>query len=152
MNDMEIRKIIEIDAPAHVVFKALTDPKELTQWFPDSGIFEPRVGGKMHFTFLAEHHKEMTDKDHHLDGEVLEIVPNKRLAYTFIPDETYRPDGVRAPPTIVTWSLEEMGKNKTRVTLVHSGFTKEMEKDFKETTAGWNYFAGRLVDYCKNKL
>jgi len=30
----EIRKTIVIDAPPHVVFKALTDEKELTQWFP----------------------------------------------------------------------------------------------------------------------
>lgn len=29
---MELRKIIEIDAPVHIVaFSALTDPKELTQ-------------------------------------------------------------------------------------------------------------------------
>jgi uncharacterized protein YndB with AHSA1/START domain len=151
LSDIEIRKTIEIDAPVHVVFSALTDPKELTQWFPDSGIFEPKVGGKMHFTFLAERHKEMGDKDHHLDGEVLQIIPNRKLAYTFIPDETYRPDGVRATPTIVTWSLEEMGKNRTKVTLVHSGFTKEMDKHFKETTAGWSYFMGRLAEHCKKK-
>ncbi|MGI0049895.1 MAG: SRPBCC family protein [Nitrososphaera sp.] len=147
----ELRKIIEIDAPARAVFNALTDQKELTQWWPDIGTFEPRVGGKFHFTFLAERHKEMGDKDHRLDGEVLEIVPNKKLVYTFIPDEEYRPDGVRPKPTVVTWSLEEVGKNRTKVTLVHSGFTKEMDKHFKDVTAGWSYFTARLVEYCKNK-
>lgn len=45
----------------------------------------------MHSTFLAECHKEMGDKDNHLYGEVLEIIPNKKLVYTFIPDEEYRP-------------------------------------------------------------
>ncbi|MDQ3847604.1 MAG: SRPBCC family protein [Thermoproteota archaeon] len=53
MSDMELRKTIEIDAPAHAVFRALTDSKELTQWWPDIGTFEPRVGGELHFTFLA---------------------------------------------------------------------------------------------------
>ncbi|HUG96567.1 MAG TPA: SRPBCC domain-containing protein, partial [Nitrososphaera sp.] len=106
---MELGKTIEIDAPAHAVFSALTDSKELTQWWPDIGTFEPRVGGKFHFTFLAERHKEMGDRDHRLDGEVLEIVPNKKLVYSFIPDEEYRPDGVRPKPTVVTWSLEEVG-------------------------------------------
>jgi uncharacterized protein YndB with AHSA1/START domain len=53
MSGMEIRKIIEIDAPINVVFKALTDPNDLTQRFPDSGTFEAKVGGKMHFTFVA---------------------------------------------------------------------------------------------------
>lgn len=151
MSDMELRKTIEIDAPVRVVFSALTDSKELTQWFPDMGTFEPRVGGKMHFTFLAERHKEMGDKDHKLDGEVLEIIPNKKLVYTFIPDNEYRPAGVRPKPTVVTWSLEEVGKNRTKVTLVHSGFTKDMDAHFKDVTAGWSYFTGRLVEYCKNK-
>jgi uncharacterized protein YndB with AHSA1/START domain len=147
----DLKKTIEIDAPVRAVFSALTDQKELTQWWPDIGTFEPRVGGKFHFTFLAERHKEMGDKDHRLDGEVLEIVPNKKLVYTFIPDEEYRPDGVRPKPTVVTWSLEEVGKNRTKVTLVHSGFTKEMDKHFKDVTAGWSYFTARLVEYCKNK-
>ena len=148
---MELGKTIEIDAPAHAVFSALTDSKELTQWWPDIGTFEPLVGGKFHFTFLAERHKEMGDRDHRLDGEVLEIVPNKKLVYSFIPDEEYRPDGVRPKPTVVTWSLEEVGKNRTKVTLVHSGFTKEMDKHFKDVTAGWSYFTARLVEYCKNR-
>jgi uncharacterized protein YndB with AHSA1/START domain len=152
MSDMELRKTIEIDAPAHVVFSALTDSKELTQWWPDIGTFEPQVRGKFHFTFLAERHKEMPgNKDHQLDGEVLEVVPNKRLVYTFIPDKDYRPDGVQPKPTVVTWSLEEIGKNRTKVTLVHSGFTKEMDKHFKDVTGGWAYFTARLVEYCKNR-
>jgi len=151
MSDMELRKTIEIDAPVHAVFSALTDQRELIQWWPDKGTFEPRVGGKFHFTFLAERHKEMGDRDHRLDGEVLEIVSNKKLVYTFIPDEEYRPDGVRSKTTMVTWSLEEVGKNKTRVTLVHTGFTKEMDKHFKDVNSGWAYFTARLVQYFKNK-
>ncbi|HEV2193762.1 MAG TPA: SRPBCC domain-containing protein [Nitrosopumilaceae archaeon] len=150
MTGNEIRKIIEIDASPEVVFKALTNIDELTQWFPDQGTFEARVGGKIHFTMLAKSHKQI-DRDHFLEGEVLEIVPNKKLVYTFIPDDKYRPDSIRVPTTTVTWNLEEIGKNKTRVTLIHSGFTKEMSKQFKETIEGWNYFTARLVQYCKSK-
>ena len=151
MSDMELRKTIEIDAPTRVVFRALTDSKELTQWWPDIGTFEPRVGGKFHFTFLAERLREMGDRDHQLDGEVLELILNKKLVYTFIPDKEYKPDGGHPKPTVVTWNLEEIGKNRTKVTLVHSGFTKDMDKHFKDVTAGWNYFTARLVEYCKNK-
>jgi uncharacterized protein YndB with AHSA1/START domain len=93
----------------------------------------------------------MKDTEHFLDGEILEYVPNKKLVYTFIPDNTYRPDAIRPPTTVVTWNIEEIGKNKTRVTLIHSGFTKEIPKQFKETTDGWNYFTARLVQYCKKK-
>ena len=156
MSDMELRKIIEIDAPVRVVFRALTDSKELTQWWPDIGTFEPRVGGEFHFTFLAERlkefgDKEMGDRDHKLDGEVLELVLNKKLVYTFIPDKEYKPDGVHSKPTVVSWNLEEIGKKRTKITLVHSGFTKDMDKHFKDVTARWNYFTARLVEYCKNK-
>ena len=41
---MEIRKTIVIDASPEVVFKAITEPEELTQWFPDQAILESRVG------------------------------------------------------------------------------------------------------------
>jgi uncharacterized protein YndB with AHSA1/START domain len=33
---MEIKKSIVIEASPEVVFKAITDPNELTSWFPDN--------------------------------------------------------------------------------------------------------------------
>lgn len=130
---MEIRKTI--NTPIPFVFSALTDPKELTQWFPDNGIFEPEVGGKMHFIFLAGHHEKM-DKDHHLDGEVLEIVPNKKLVYSFISCKEYNPDGKRAKPTIVTWSLEEAGKTGKRSHVFILDLSKKRIKIARRQRAG----------------
>ena len=49
-----IKKTIVIDAPADIVFKAITDPAELTNWFPDHAILEPRVGGKIRLSFYKE--------------------------------------------------------------------------------------------------
>lgn len=43
---LEIRKSIVVHAPLEVVFKAISDPEELTQWFPDQAILEPKVGVK----------------------------------------------------------------------------------------------------------
>jgi uncharacterized protein YndB with AHSA1/START domain len=34
-NRTEIKKSIVVDASPEVVFKAITDPNELTNWFPD---------------------------------------------------------------------------------------------------------------------
>jgi uncharacterized protein YndB with AHSA1/START domain len=48
---IEIKKNIVIDASPEVVFKAITDPNELTNWFPDQAVLEPKVGGKMKFGF-----------------------------------------------------------------------------------------------------
>jgi uncharacterized protein YndB with AHSA1/START domain len=93
----------------------------------------------------------MKDVEHFLDGETVEYVPNKKLVYTFIADNTYMPDGIHPPVTTVTWNLEEISKNKTKVTLVHTGFTREVPKQFKDTTEGWNYFTARLLQYCNTK-
>ena len=44
---IEIKKSIIIESSLQVVFKAITDPEELTQWFPDQAILKSRVGGKI---------------------------------------------------------------------------------------------------------
>lgn len=53
---------------------------------------------------------------------------------------------------MVTWELEQLDKNKTRVILTHSGFTgREEGKGFKQHDQGWDYFVARLVEYCNEK-
>lgn len=145
MSDLEIRKTIEIDATPEIVFSALTDPAEITQWFPDQAILEPKVGGKMKFTFFARGAKPL-DRDFFPEGEILEFVPNEKLSYTWIPS-----DIPGFPRTVVVWNLEKIGENKTRVTLTHSGFTGKPHELLKEHSYGWDYFANRLVEYCKKK-
>ena len=58
---IKIRKSIVIDASPEVVFKAITDPNELTNWFPDNAIFDGRIGGKVRFTFNKERSKEQKE-------------------------------------------------------------------------------------------
>ena len=137
---MEIKKIIVIDASPEVVFKAITDPNELTNWFPDNAIFDGRVGGKVRFTFKKE------DRDHSAEGTVKEFIPNKKVSYTWQLNDT-----PGFPETTVTWELEEIDGNKTRVELVHSGFTgkEEGKLSFTEHDKGWSYFLGRLQKYCE---
>ena len=150
MSDLDIKKIIEIDASPKVVFQAISDPKELTNWFPDAAILEPRAGGKFKLSFFkdSDRRPKKMDQDFFPEGKVLEFVPNKKLVYTWqhktIPD---------FPETVVTWELEEIGKNKTRLTLTHSGFTGKEEdmKSAKEHDQGWSYFLGELASYCKKK-
>ena len=37
-HNLEIKKTIIIDVSSEVVFKAITESEELTQWFPDQAI------------------------------------------------------------------------------------------------------------------
>jgi activator of Hsp90 ATPase-like protein len=55
-HNLEIKKTIIIDASSEVVFKAITEPEELTQWFPDQAILVPKIGGKVRFVTLKEIH------------------------------------------------------------------------------------------------
>ncbi len=49
-----IKKEIVINASIEKVFSALVDSEQLTQWFLDMAIFEPKVGGRVSFRFLKE--------------------------------------------------------------------------------------------------
>jgi uncharacterized protein YndB with AHSA1/START domain len=50
-EEIVIEKNIVIDASPEVIFKAITDQEELTNWFPDQAIMEAKLGGKVKFLF-----------------------------------------------------------------------------------------------------
>jgi len=149
MTENEIRRVIVINASPDVVFKAISDPQELTKWFPDAAILEPRDGGKFQFIFYKDSDRrgKKSDRDFSPEGRILEFVPNRKLAYSW-----QHKNVPRFPETVVSWELEELEKNKTKVTLTHSGFTgQEEEKGIKEHNEGWDYFIDRLAQYCGEK-
>src|SRR5438132_14075845 len=64
-------------APVARVWKALTDVGEMKQWYFDLKEFKPEVG--FEFEFIVEH-EGMTY--HHL-CKIIEVIPQKKLAYTW---------------------------------------------------------------------
>jgi uncharacterized protein YndB with AHSA1/START domain len=144
---IEIRKSIIIDASPEAVFKAITDPNELSNWFPDNAIFDGRIGGKVRFTFNKERSKDL-DRDYCPEGTVKVFVQDKKVSYTWQLKDT-----PEFPETTVSWELEEIDTHKTKVELVHSGFTgrEEGKLSSKEHDQGWSFFLGRLKEYCEKK-
>jgi uncharacterized protein YndB with AHSA1/START domain len=136
-----IEKNIVIDAPPEVVFKAITDQEELTNWFPDQAILEPKLGGRVKFSLYKDNEREYREFDFFPEGVITEFIPNKKVSYTW-----HEPNTPDFPSTVVTWELEEIAYNKTRVKLLHAGF--EPGKLFKHDE-GWSYFLNRLQSYCK---
>jgi len=66
-------------------------------------------------------------------NKVCQFIPIKKLSYTW-----QHKDVPGFSETVVTWELNEIGANKTRVKLIHSGFTgREERKSFKEHDQGW---------------
>jgi uncharacterized protein YndB with AHSA1/START domain len=139
-----IKKEIVINASVDKVYSALIDPKQLTQWFPNIATIEPWVRGKVFFRFSKEVTKEK--KDHDVIGTIISIIPNKELAYTwnFITKPEYNKN------TIVTWKLERLDDDRTKITLIHSGFTNVDKIQYDEHNEGWDWYTKRLENFVRD--
>ncbi len=149
MTESELRKTIEVDAPPEVVFKALTDEKELVQWMPQEARMDPRPGGKYEFKY------RWAEKGQHsvATGKILELIPGKRLSYTYVltPRSGSGKSGsaflnASVTNSVVTWILDALPDGKTRVTMVHSGITKEAHG---AVDGAWGYYTGQLARHCR---
>jgi len=69
-----------------------------------------------------------------LDGNVLEIVPPRRLVTTF--SALYGPDTARDRPSRVTWDIEPQGE-VCKLTLTHEDF-EGITATYKSVGPGWN--------------
>jgi uncharacterized protein YndB with AHSA1/START domain len=121
----EIRLSIDVNADPEAVFRALVDPAQLDRYIASSASIEPEVGGRYDFGW-AEHGPM----------RILELEPGRRFAYTW----NYEGDD-HAANTVVTWTLEG-GSGKTRLTMVHSGFSKK--RGANDYQIGWLDFMNRI--------
>lgn len=140
-----IRKEIVINASVDKVYSALIDPKQLTQWFPNIATLEPWTGGRIFFRFSKEVTKER--KDHDIIGTIISIIPNKELSYTW--NFTTKPEYNKN--TTVTWKLESLDKDRTKVTLIHSGFTNVDRIQYDEHNEGWDWYIKRLENFVRTE-
>ncbi len=129
-------------APIDKVWSALTNAAEMKHWYFDIPSFEASPGFEFQFLGGTEHKKYL-----HL-CKVIEVVPGKKLSYS------WRYDGYEGY-SVVTFLLNQEGKDKTRLTLTHEGLESFPATDpnfargsFSE---GWNYIVGKaLVKYLEN--
>lgn len=133
---IETKKSITIDAPPAVVFKALTDENELIQWMFQEAKMDARVGGEYEFKINWTAAKITAVAK----GKILELIPNKKLSYTF--DASYPGSDRRVEGTVVTWTLEELPDGRTRVTIVHTGVDWE----------GYSYWLAQLANHCRQQV
>jgi uncharacterized protein YndB with AHSA1/START domain len=102
--------VIEREYNAHIssVWDAITNNEKMRKWYFKLPEFKPVVGFEFQF-FGGE---EGGEQYKHL-CEVMEVVPGKKIAYS------WRYDGYPGN-SLVTWDLSELG-DKTRLRLTHSG-------------------------------
>ncbi|HEX5044571.1 MAG TPA: SRPBCC domain-containing protein [Candidatus Polarisedimenticolaceae bacterium] len=93
--------------PPERVWRVLTDRDLLAQWLMPND-FEPAVGHR--FQFRSQ---PMPGWRGFVECEVLEVVPPRLLAYTWVGDADWK------EPTVVRWTLEPI-EGGTKVVLQHT--------------------------------
>ena len=114
------------------IWKTLTTGELIGRWLMAPTGFEPVKGN--HFTFQTT---PAGAWDGVIHCQVLEVMPNERLVYTWKSGhETNVGYGSRLD-TVVTWTLTR-AEGGTRLRLVHSGFVMpKNDSAFQNMSEGW---------------
>ena len=122
------------------IWRVLTTGELINRWLMAQKGFAAVKGNRFSF---------QTPPDGEWDGvihcEVLEAVPNERLAYTW--KSGHESNGVYVPrlDTVVTWTLARHDGG-TRLRLVHSGFSMPRNMSvFQNINAGWSKVVPKLI-------
>lgn len=141
MVPSQIEKEVLVEAPIDVVWRAITEPGQITQWFSAEAEVDGHAGGQGRLAFPS-------GEEYYLHVEAFE--PPHRFAYRWLHE-----NGVRHTPAnsmLVEFTLSVAGA-ATRVRVVESGFDEvDWSNDAKATyferhSQGWHTIIGRLADY-----
>jgi uncharacterized protein YndB with AHSA1/START domain len=128
------RDIVVEDVLPHapeVVWTALTTAELIGRWLMPND-FAPEVGRR--FTFRT---KPMGDWDGVVHCEVLEVVANHKLVYSWTGGTDRNPTYGARLDTVVTWTLTPVAGG-TRLRMVHAGFrSPSNDFAFDAMSPGW---------------
>ena len=122
------------NAPIEKVWAAITETKQMKQWYFDLTEFKAEPGFEFSFTGGTEEHSYV-----HL-CKVTDVITGKKLQHS------WRYDGYEGD-SLVTWELFSEGE-KTRIRLTHAGLeTFPPNPDFarKNFEAGWTDIVGKNI-------
>ena len=146
MTDVELQpttQAIVVDevfphAP-ETLWRTLTNGELMARWMMVPTGFAPVEGTR--FTFQTTPAGQW---DGLIQCQVLEVVPNRRFAYSWKGGHEGNAGYGSRLDTIVTWLLEKV-EHGTRLRLVHSGFAMPAnETAFRNMSEGWGKVVPRL--------
>ena len=120
-GDRDIRTERIFNASRERVWRAMTDPALVAQWWGRGNTLvierlEVERGGHWRFVEHSDHGA------HGFEGRFREVVPLERMSQTF------EWDGMPGYPAVQTLTLEDLGDGRTRVVGTTTFFTRE-ERD-----------------------
>ena len=141
-----IEREVVIEAPPEVVWRVVTDPERIRQWFADEAEVELRVGGSGRLRFKS-------GDSYQLQVEALD--PPRRFAFRWV-----QPEGspARADNTMLVEFLLEPEAGGTRLRVVESGFDTidwsdaAKAKYAERHSSGWRVLLERLRDYAPSVI
>jgi len=125
-------------APA-TIWKTLTTGELIARWLMAPTGFEPVKGRR--FTYQT---KPAGAWDGVIHCQVLEVIPNERLVYSWKGGHEENVGYGARLDTVVTWTLSRVGSG-TRLRLVHSGFVSPRNDSALKTMGeGWKKVLPRI--------
>ena len=115
------------------LWQALTDGALSRQYYFNTQVRSDLETGKP-FQYFGD------DGTMHLDGEILEIDPPRRLVTTF--SALWSPEMAADPPSRITYEIEPMGAT-CKLTMIHDGFESETAT-YREVAGGWSLILSGL--------
>jgi uncharacterized protein YndB with AHSA1/START domain len=141
-----ISKEILIDAPLETVYRVITEPEQISQWFSDAAELDPRPGGEGRLTF----EDRATNQRMAVRLRVEAAEPPHRLAFRWDYPEGEQPHAGNAPLVEFTLTAEGTG---TLLRVTESGFAT-LHRPEQDKAAyidihdkGWDVHLTSLQDY-----
>ncbi|MEV0975229.1 SRPBCC domain-containing protein [Streptomyces sp. NPDC049915] len=134
---LHLRRVLA--APSSVVFRALTEPRELARWWGPEGFTipsvecDPRPGGGYRMAMQPPEGDVF-----HLVGEYLEVTPPVGLSYTFRWEDPDPEDR----ETVVRLTLRDIGAASAELTVIQGDFLTERRRALHEE--GWTQALDKL--------
>jgi uncharacterized protein YndB with AHSA1/START domain len=134
-----IEKEILINAPQEKVYQAITDPAQITAWFPNAIEGSLDVGERPILDF-GEHGKNQI--------YVQDAKPYEYFAYRWLPgSKHFLGDVLSEANTLVEFFVESV-ESGTKVTLKETGFSSLPDdvraQKYSDNNGGWEYMLSRL--------
>ena len=133
MSERVIERTVELDADLDRVWKAISDPAELSRWFGHETELE-LVPGSEGAMIWEEHGRYAV--------RVEEVDPPTRLVWSWVHEPGVPFDAV--PSTRVEWTLARRDDGGTTLFLRESGFRTDLHHS--QNTQGWGEELGELIE------
>ena len=137
-----IQQTYTITSPREKVFKALTDPKELTLWWMSKSLSNPQNGGSFEYVWEFDD----PSRNGKQAGQYQEVIPNQKLIYPWEAG-----DNGGAHNTTVEITLHDAPEG-TLLELAHAGYKSggDWDQVYEMTAQAWGFFLGNLKGYLEN--